>query len=385
MGINWDEIRKIAYGILDNSSIMTFPFSIYKLLTSFNNIKLVSYSDVMKTNSREQTDKLFPLEAQTVKKGNKYYIFYNDSYKNSDPRIRFSLAHELGHVSLNHFSNAYNLNDIQTISKKTMSDKEYENSEIEANFFASELLSPKVLINLDWSVEKIARNFGVSIESATKSFDFIHNNDWFNQKYKHLGNKFTFSPTNFYEKISSSLANENEILSLSCTGPKYYFCTQCKSTFKNIDIQHCPICNHYLDKIDNVFKFIELKGREIMNYSKIPVNTNGVANVCPRCGNENTQHYKYCEICGAMLINQCTGSINPYCNPKDFEDLQFSCEDGQHLSGQARYCPFCGSMSTFYVQKLLNDYTKEKNNIEDGESFTPDFNYHELPSFEEAQ
>lgn len=369
-------IRQTAYNILKKMEIKIFPFSIYDLINQFNEVKLFSFSKITPIirdiSNKKITTNTFPDfigsdEAITYQKENSNYItIYNDDISQKTPqRIRFTLAHELGHVILGHFKN-----DNCYLGRNSISDDEHSEMESEADFFATELLAPKTIISPDWSINDISLNFDISKTASSNIYDFIKRNPWI---YKStFFPRFTFCPNNF------NICNVSPFLSVSSY--HYYYCKKCLSIIKSNElVNNCIICGGALVEKKNIFRFREMKGREIMNYSGISVDMNGIANVCPRCGNENTQHYKYCEICGAMLINQCTGSINPYCNPEDFENLQFSCENGQHLSGQARYCPFCGSVSTFYIQRLLNDYTEEKSNIENNGPFQT------FPTIGEAQ
>lgn len=362
-------IRQTAYNVLKKMEIKIFPFSIYDLISQFNEVKLFSFSKIALVIS-DLSNKKIPIndipdligsdEAITYQKEDSNYItIYNDDFSQKTPqRIRFTLAHELGHMILGHFKN-----DKCYLGRNSISDDEHFEMEREADFFATELLAPKTIISPKWSVNDISLKFDISKTASSNIYDFIGRNPWIY--------KSTFFPSHTFCPNNFNICNVSPFLSVSTS--HYYYCKKCSSIIKGNElVNNCVICGGSLIKKENIFRFRETRGREIMNYSGISVDMNGIADVCPRCGNENTQHYKYCEICGAMLINQCTGSINPYCNQKDledFEDLRFSCENGQHLSGQARYCPFCGSMSTFYVQQLLNDYTEEKSNIENNGPF----------------
>lgn len=72
--------------------------------------------------------------------GRGYLILYNE--KQSKKRIRFSIAHELGHIMLGH------LEDGRTeISGAGLDDFTYFNMEGEANTFAGNFLAPPILID----------------------------------------------------------------------------------------------------------------------------------------------------------------------------------------------------------------------------------------------
>ena len=99
--------------------------------------------------------------------GNKI-IFYNESI-NSKSRIRFSIAHEFGHDQMHH-----KLNDSSN----------YQIQEIEANFFAAQLLMPEQIINElikrgnRISKENLILWFGVSEQAAIKRLDTLRKIDF---------------------------------------------------------------------------------------------------------------------------------------------------------------------------------------------------------------
>ena len=68
-----------------------------------------------------------------------------------------------------------------------------------------------------------------------------------------------------------------------------------------------------------------------MNYDYILLNDRSKAKICPTCENENTNiDGNFCQICGTQILNECTS---------------YKCKST--LSGDARYCSFCGCESTF--------------------------------------
>ena len=93
----------------------------------------------------------------------KHRIFVNKK----DPMIRkrFTIAHEIGHLQLNHLGNE---EKASTIFRDSTTSLGIDEKEVAANAFAAELLMPEDLTryayNLLKSVYKIARAFGVSEE-----------------------------------------------------------------------------------------------------------------------------------------------------------------------------------------------------------------------------
>jgi len=80
---------------------------------------------------------------------------------NGEPRGRFTVAHELGHILL-----AHQVTVNRELSSSNM--KTYENSEWQANTFASEFLMPEAEMfqkNLR-TAQAVAENFKVSLQAA---------------------------------------------------------------------------------------------------------------------------------------------------------------------------------------------------------------------------
>lgn len=128
--------RNLAWNILIKYNLYSFPIDIIELANKLN-------IQIYKVNNLPND-----IYAFNTIKTNKKIICYKDS-GNIDTN-RFTIAHELGHILLNH-------------SNKT---KEYK--EEQANIFASRLLCPLCIIkhyNFD-SIADISEFFGISEESA---------------------------------------------------------------------------------------------------------------------------------------------------------------------------------------------------------------------------
>lgn len=141
---------------------------------------------------------------------------------------------------------------------------------------------------------------------------------------------------------------------------------------KSFEFQ-CPICgythlryNHYYycHICGNELKYNDKKeGVKIMKYSEIE-GVNGRLTKCLVCENEIlVENADYCHICGSPIKNECA------CSDYNGNDLQ--CEESKinKLPLNARYCPYCGSATTFYIKNLLKDWEYEKSENELQESF----------------
>lgn len=96
-------------------------------------------------------------------RGKRYLVLYNEQ-TTSSARIRFTLAHEIGHICLNHH------NDNTPLEKQ-------------ADQFAAELLMPRILVNemkfLTPSLreDELSRCFGVSIVTVRRRLKEVKNNE----------------------------------------------------------------------------------------------------------------------------------------------------------------------------------------------------------------
>ena len=80
-----------------------------------------------------------------------------------------------------------------------------------------------------------------------------------------------------------------------------------------------------------------------MIYEKLNTYDNGKLKECPIYENEETNIAgSRCQICGTYLVNNCT-----------LDDCEYSTTE---LPSNARYCPICGSESTFYRNGFLKEW-----------------------------
>lgn len=251
-----------------------------------------------------------------------YSIAYNDKIK-TPGRIRFSLMHEVGHIYLKHLEEFE-----QTIlARGGLTDKEYDILETEANIFASETLAPtEVLLSLGWTnrfiIEKLCKLSGKAARvKASRLFDLI-----FNWVYVDPSSPIV---ANFYDFIHQKK------------------CTKCGYGLVSTKAKYCPICGD---------KLVWGKGTMIYN-DGYKLDANGRALKCPRCGNEEVDYEgDYCTICGAYLVNKCVDKTEVDINGNEYV-VKSSCGP---VPGNARYCPLCGSETTFYQAKLLAPWEKAK-------------------------
>lgn len=143
--------RNKAWETLINCKITSLPINL-ATIAKLNNITILKYSDSKQNLSGDG----FSLNVNGVN-----VIYYND--KKPKARIRFTLAHELGHCLLGHlkFGKTYNRNSERDF-------KDMDVFEMQANVFARDILMPATVLHSLHvnSSEDIAQICNVSIQSA---------------------------------------------------------------------------------------------------------------------------------------------------------------------------------------------------------------------------
>lgn len=305
---------------------------------------------------------------------NKIIILYNsDIDQKMIERIRFTLAHELGHFILEHpFST-----DNSVLSRNGITEQENDCFEIEANNFAKEFLSPSFVVNAlkDFSIKNIANSFEISLSSSELSFKYIlecRNSEW---------KRNWLSPPSFFRNNLEEINIKKRINHIGRVGfcnsgntlmfetRKILFCSICKSMRSFVstqdDLQYCPCCSNYdINIIDNntYFKFHETEEQNIMNYVSLNVDEEGkLIQDCPICNNPNIRD-NFCSVCGVDIVNRCSGTREVFYEDETSVWQQFDPCEGSLLGGD-RYCPKCGGSSTFFVNNLLKKWDQPKINF----------------------
>lgn len=133
------------------------------------------------------------------KSKNKYVVAFN-TQDMTKRRIRWTLAHELGHIVLNHFDEF----EATRLSQSGLTEDEYSVLDVEANIFASELLCSPAMVGLlpeqERNVDYISRLFFISRQAAEKAIE-----QW--SKYPRLHGKHA---TFFEQQFPSYLCGSHE-------------------------------------------------------------------------------------------------------------------------------------------------------------------------------
>ena len=160
---NYNIATNKAYEILSLQDCISLPIDIFSIVNSLPNIRLKKYSDICKRFSISMDEFIDIAESEygsILKKGNKSEIIYND-YKDITTN-RFTVAHELGHVILNHKAKD-------------------ANEEKEANCFARNILCPIPIVKsleLKTLVDYMTV-FDVSAPMANASFNNQKSDDYY--------------------------------------------------------------------------------------------------------------------------------------------------------------------------------------------------------------
>lgn len=314
------EIKAAVLNVLKSCDKITLPIDIEYIIENMENVILMPYSKVMeKYNLSYEEMLLFAASSDGFTeyhfKKNSYIAFYNDTEKLiKTRRYRFTIAHELGHIALQHHLKI----DKAKLFRSSLSDEEYDILESEADYFASLILVPHIVLAYSKKVinapVKIAQICDIS--RAASNVRFAKYKKWL----KH-------------QNIHSSY--DKQILYLFRNYMYKYKCNHCGNLMVFRIIKYCSYCGSTELNWSGDRKMIY----DIFTYKE-----------CPNCKNEEiTDTDNFCQICGNDLQNHCT---NPNCN---------NYVSTSPLSKNARYCHCCGHQTTFFKKGLLSEWDDEKN------------------------
>ena len=317
-----NELKEAVYKTLYHSNKYHIPVKIKDLVRSFTNIRLISYSKHMKTLSIAYSDILKFTGTKDActdyyAEYDLYIIYYNDIDKNitTSNRYRWNIAHELGHIMLEHHKE----HKKTRIFRSGLSTFEYNELEEEADYFASLILVPHAAL-LGFKI-KNANNIKLMCrisEPAAKRryYEFaewkshLNANDEYDNRIFHLYFNFIFKKK----------------------------CKNCGTGVIQRYGKYCPICGQK--------NKLEWGDVDNMKYPLLETHENGKLKECPICHNEETGiDGSYCQICGKQLINIC---------------VNMECTGDESLPCNARYCPTCGQQSSFLKNGLLKLWNYEE-------------------------
>lgn len=145
-----------------------FPVDPMTILSAMQNVSVKSYREKARKCrlSAEEYDDLLSISQDgfSMLYHGRYRVWFNQDITSPD-RVRFTLAHELGHILLKHHAECPPREGISVFSQV------YEE---QANVFAANLLSPSPIMNLLRNDGDLSRRlFGLSLEAWT-----IRRSEW---------------------------------------------------------------------------------------------------------------------------------------------------------------------------------------------------------------
>jgi ribosomal protein L37E len=211
-----------------------------------------------------------------------------------DRRLNFTIAHEIGHIVLEHL----------LIPRSLKTGIELFIEEHEANEFAGRLLMPeKMLCSCNYySIDSVAQYFIVSRSALWKRLNNMKRLDLLNSR-------------------------------------KIQACSRCGNTRFSVFAGFCGICGQPIGN--------KLSGIRRVYYPEVyPMDQCKRVTSCPRCNNDLRRNvYDKCSICGTHIFNFCSsffdGNVDEcsYANP-----------------GNCRFCEMCGRPTYFFEKGLLKPW-----------------------------
>lgn len=325
----YDYCSRRACDFLEQYNIKSFPIDVEKIIFD-NGWGLTRYSELMNIfscNLEKVIQCLGSKDGYTQLDDDNYSIAYNDDEQLGN-RKRFTLMHEIGHIYLNHLIDF----EATRLYRGSLTKEENRVLENEANAFARNVLVPTAMLEhlKDKNTHNIALQFGITERAAVTRLNL------------------------YLEDLNLNKSN-GTIKRLYKIFYNFYFkkrCITCGYSIVAKSIKYCPICGK---------KTLQW-GEGKMKYVKIETYDNGKVKICPVCENEETDiDGEFCQICNTLLINKCDDR-----DTENYSDSWQPC--GQILPTNARYCPKCGTRSTFFNDKIINAWNSKVSTFSYGDS-----------------
>lgn len=335
MGKTKREIKEAVVRALEPlKGQLKLPLSLEAVIKEHSNIKLIPFSVQMKRYNLNYEDMITFAGTNHAytdfdSAHDRYIIFYNDMDADimSSNRYRWNIAHELGHIFLEHHKE----NEDTRLFSGRLSSHKYNLLEKEAETFAQYILVPHSVIDV---LSSRKRNVDI------KTLCLISNQatdrrkrDYAIWRKRNIYEPYDFIMLNLYASvvISYILSESNRF---SAWLLERYCCSTCHCKL-SAETNNCPVCGTYKNPIFKEINFI-------MRYSGIETDSSGRALVCPVCKNEDLPLIgDFCCICGNNITNYCEGRCK-----------------NVRLPGNYRHCPDCGDYSHYFN----NDWISSWNN-----------------------
>lgn len=171
---DYKKVSEIAAEFILREGINSLPVDPVKIIRrrDLGPVKVGHLSATMRCSRQEVHNLIRNDDAGVVLYDGGRCIVYEEK-KRPYGRIRWNLAHELGHVELGHTDECLKFGGIDNVPIHI-----YNKWEIEAHFFAAEILSPLPVLHAFKvsEIEDIMKLCGLSRKAAEKRFEFMRDN-----------------------------------------------------------------------------------------------------------------------------------------------------------------------------------------------------------------
>lgn len=312
-----DYVKRTARKLLLSSGASSLPIDVDRIFTMngilmYSADEAVSAANMPLPNGFVTNSSISAITQFLIINDKKFYVTIYKTHDRNIGNIRFSKAHELGHIHLKHFEN-YSVPssyDIQENHALWVLERE-------AEMFAAELLAPTAILRACQCVDKnsIQSLCNISAEASEYAVSDI-------KKDYHLKES---DKASLEQQFYSYIKNKEYLSQVS-----YSSCGVCGNAIIT-DNQYCNICG------DN-FKKAGMAKETVFYKSSIETKPTGRVYYCQKCGNFNIPAGSLeCNICKAPLYNICRR-----CKTK--------------ASSDSRFCPNCGTRTPFFDAGLLFDW-----------------------------
>lgn len=238
---NYNYAQQAARALLQKHNMSKLPVNIRSIIHSQNDITMVTYQEAQKRFNCTEKEIIESVGSkdgtlQYANASKEYLIIYNENVV-SQEKMRWTLAHELGHYILGHLDNV----NTSIINEDGLTKTEYYILESEANAFTRELLAPPpVLRALDvFDVQSISQLCGLSPTASKQVKNFLKKGkDEYNIRYYEDNPiKILFSDFISQKKMTNPSENEPKIITK---------CPRCINDIEQQDSSYCIYCGIYL-------------------------------------------------------------------------------------------------------------------------------------------
>ena len=334
----------MAAKVLKDANISEFPVDLHDILKHYP-VRMLSYTSFCMGNdmAMEECVSRFGKDGSTSSRNGRYIIVYNEMISPSE-RIRFTLAHELGHIILGHLKEL----GLEVMQRLWVEKSLYDVMEDEANCFARNLLCPPqatadllrlhglVAVHFD---ERQSRNVWLKVSSAPclpdipeSVRDYILVCQAFN-----VTDKAAKARCHFLKDDLQNLKPEDRTSPSGISHTAQWRCTRCGAP-RLEGILYCCQCgarNQFgFARPFSVLPFPE-------NTDPYKMNEDRRLSVCLYCGQAvQDADARFCMMCGRPVVNECTAC-------------------GHRNNAFARYCEKCGRRTLFLDRELLRPIDAE--------------------------